>query len=175
MVNKLGNFVNRVIKFINAKYDSVLPASNNNFNEKDETFIIDTNRLITSFTDDMESIRLRASISTAFALAASGNSYLQSNKFGNDLLANDPDRCAVVISVAVNIIYLLSVVLDPFIPETSEKILKQLNAHPRSLPTEFSIDILPGHKINEAEHLFKRIDPSLIAELRAKYQGNNSS
>ncbi|KAF9410929.1 hypothetical protein BGZ76_005420 [Entomortierella beljakovae] len=61
-------------------------------------------------------------------------------------------------------------------PSTSESIVRQLNAPLRLLPEEFTTDsFLPGHVINKAEYLFKRIDEKQEDIWRAKYGGNSTA
>jgi methionyl-tRNA synthetase len=106
----------------------------------------------------MEDTRLRQGLQTVMSISSRGNQYLQDSGLDNSLLANQPERCAQVLLNAVNLIYLISVLIHPFMPTTSADILRQLNAPARSLPSKFSVDILPGHKLGKAEHLFKKID-----------------
>lgn len=106
----------------------------------------------------MDSTKLRSGLATAMSISSRGNQYLQDAGLDNTLLVNQPERCAQVLLNAINLIYLLSVVFHPFMPTTSTDILRQLNAPARSLPGHFSIDILPGHKLGKAEHLFKKIE-----------------
>lgn len=117
----------------------------------------------------MEETKIRSGLATAMLISSRGNQYLQEAGLDNSLLANKPERCGQVILNAVNLIYLLSVVLHPFMPATSAAILRQLNAPARSLPEEFSIDILPGHKLGKADHLFKKID-NVNGEQEKKWQ-----
>ncbi len=122
----------------------------------------------------MGSTKLRIGLLTAMAMSARGNQYLSDNSLDNALLANRPDRCGQVLLNTINLIYLLSVVIHPFMPATGAEILAQVNAPARSLPSKFQIDILPGHRIGTAEHLFKRIDPKFENEWRTKYGGETS-
>ncbi|WWC88548.1 methionine-tRNA ligase [Kwoniella dendrophila CBS 6074] len=172
LLANLGNFVNRVVKFVNAKYESVVPgpegfeggeivpesSPSTPAAQLDADFINHTNTRLSEFRASMDDTRLRNGLATAMSLSARGNQYLQDNTLDNSLLANQPERCAQVLLNAINLIYLLSVTFHPFMPSTSEGILRQLNAPARSLPTKFSIDILPGHKLGKAEYLFKKIE-----------------
>lgn len=87
------------------------------------------------------------------------------------LHAENPKRCAQVVSRAVDLIYVLSALAHPFMPETSDAMVTQLNAPPRAVPTAFSHDILGGHTIGTPEHLFKRIDDKMAEVWRAKFGG----
>ncbi|EIW67686.1 hypothetical protein TREMEDRAFT_33454 [Tremella mesenterica DSM 1558] len=172
LLANLGNFVNRVIKFINAKYESVVPGpkeyeegevtadpSPTTPAEKiDAAFITEINSRLAEYRELMDSTKLRSGLATVMSISSAGNAYLQESGLDNSLLASEPERCAQVLLNAVNLIYLLSVLVHPFMPTTSSSILGQLNAPARSLPKTFSIDILPGHALNKAEHLFKKID-----------------
>lgn len=135
----------------------------------DFDFVADVNTRLKEYREQMGDTKLRGGLATAMALSARGNQYLQENTLDNALLASNPERCAEVLLNAVNLIYILSVVFHPFMPNTSEGILRQLNAPARSLPTKFSIDILPGHVLGKAEYLFKKID-NVNGEQEKKWQ-----
>ncbi|KAJ9111226.1 hypothetical protein QFC22_006601 [Naganishia vaughanmartiniae] len=188
LLNNLGNFVNRILKFIAARYESIVPGSSDASGEPkinaaedatedekiDAAFYNDINELLNTYRSNMDSTKLRAGLATAMAISARGNLYLSDNSLDNALFANKPERCAHVVLNAVNLIYLISVVFHPFMPGTSESILAQLNAPARTLPAKFSVDVLPGHKVNKAEHLFKRIDPKMEQEWRSKFGGETT-
>lgn len=170
LLNNLGNFVNRVVKFTNAKFDSVVPgpstaggkpqpsAKSAEWAKLDEEFFADIDAKLKEYRELMDGTKLRGGLATAMSVSARGNQYLQDSSLDNALLANHPERCAEVILNGVNLVYVLSVLFHPFMPSTSNDMLAQLNAPARSLPETFSIDILPGHKLGKAAHLFKRIE-----------------
>ncbi|TYJ56431.1 methionine-tRNA ligase [Cryptococcus floricola] len=165
LLANLGNFVNRVIKFVNAKYDSKVPGPADlaggvptPTTQIDKDFVADINARLTKYRQLMDDTKLRDGLSQAMSISARGNQYLQENSLDNALLANQPERCAEVLLNAVNLIYILSAVFHPFMPNTCDGILRQVNAPARSLASEFSVDILPGHVLGKAEYLFKKIE-----------------
>jgi len=149
-------------------------ASENVDDKLDSAFATDVNDLLDQYYAAMDSLRFRAGLIAGMALSARGNQYLQDNTLDNTLLANHPERCAQVVMNAINLIYLLTAVFHPFMPSTTDAILGQLNAPARTLPSRFSIDILPGHKIGKPDHLFKRIEPKMEDEWRSKFGGESS-
>ncbi|KAF8931429.1 putative methionine--tRNA ligase, cytoplasmic protein rar1 [Podila verticillata] len=172
-----GNFVNRVIKFVNAKYDSNVPSLETAAapTESDEKLIREVNEKLKAYIEASENVEIRAALRLAMEISALGNVYLQENKIDNTLFSEHRNRCDRVVITALNLIYLLSALFFPFMPSTSESIARQLNAPVRLLPDEFTVDsILPGHVINKAEYLFKRIDEKMEEVWRAKYGGNGS-
>jgi len=165
-----------VIKFVNAKYDSFVPGPKgfeggemSESDHRDSSFVSEINARVTEYREAMDATKLRNGLYTAMLISGRGNQYLQDAPLDNALFANHPERCAEVILNAVNLIYLLSVVIHPFMPTTCDQILRQLNAPARTLPTRFSIDILPGHVLGKAEHLFKKIE-NINGEQEKKWQ-----
>ncbi|KAG0207570.1 putative methionine--tRNA ligase, cytoplasmic protein rar1 [Mortierella sp. GBA30] len=177
LLANLGNFVNRVIKFVNAKYESIVPSLETSApaSESDEKLIREVNEKLKLYIDALDDVKIREALRLAMEISALGNVYLQENKIDNTLFAEHKDRCDRVVITALNLIYLLSAILFPFMPSTSDSIARQLNAPVRLLPTEFTVDaILPGHAIGKAEYLFKRIDEKMEDVWRAKYGGSGS-
>jgi methionyl-tRNA synthetase len=175
-----GNFVNRTLKFVSAVYNGVIPDSGDvpgpysDDDEVDGAFFKEVNALLKEYIDAMEYAKLRLGLQTVMAISARGNNYLQSSGLNKALLESDPKRCAQVVSRAVNLIYVLSALAHPFMPETSDAIAAQLNAPPRALPDALANDILAGHAIGTPEHLFKRIDEKMADVWRAKFGGNEA-
>ncbi|CAO3614315.1 unnamed protein product [Cunninghamella blakesleeana] len=174
LLNNLGNFVNRAIKFVLAKYNGILPP-------KEETpldgpletkLIQDVNELLQQYVEQLEQVKIRQGLATAMAISARGNLYLQESNLSNGLFNDEKQKCNAVVTTAINLIYLLSALISPYIPTTSESISRQLNAPLRLIPDTFTFDILAGHQLNGAEYLFTRIDEKLEDEWKSKYGGN---
>ncbi|CAG8716347.1 7110_t:CDS:2, partial [Cetraspora pellucida] len=116
LLANLGKFVNRVMKFVTAS----------------------------SFSS-LYNIKLRASLEIAMEISRKGNGYLQESKLDNTLFANSPKKCASVIGVSINLIYLLSAVFSPYMPSVTESVARQLNALLRNIPDTFTMNIEAGH------------------------------
>lgn len=119
----------------------------------------------------MDAVKLRLGLQTVMHISQRGNLYLQSSGLNKALMTENPTRCAQVVTRAVNLIYVLSALVYPFMPSTSVSILSQLNAPARAVPLSFSLDILPGHQIGTPEHLFKKIEEKMAGVWRAKFAG----
>ena len=100
---------------------------------------------------------------------------IQSNKLDNKLAANEPEKAAAVIGLAINIIHLCASVFEPYLPATSKSILEQLDAPFLFIPDHWIADgIKPGHHIGRAKYLFTPIDPEKEDEWRDMYGGTQA-
>ena len=170
--------MNRALKFLTAVYDSTIPDGGDEpgplspNDELDAEFVSDVNGLLKDYVTAMDAVKLRSGLQLVMHISARGNLYLQSSGLNKALQAESPKRCAQVVVRAINLIYVLSALVYPFMPSTSQSILTQLNAPARAVPEALSIDILPGHKIGTPEHLFKKIDEKMIEVYKEKFAGN---
>lgn len=162
-----------------SQYDSVIPESGDapgalSPNDAlDGEFFSEVNNLLKEYIDAMESVKLRLGLQTVMLISNRGNGFLQASGLNKALMTENPKRCAQVVSRAVNLIYMLSVLIYPFMPATSEAILQQLNAPARSVPEVLSTDILGGHRIGKPDHLFKNIDEKMEEVWKAKFGGSD--
>jgi methionyl-tRNA synthetase len=115
LLKNLGNFVNRVIKFVNSKvYDSVIP----DYTKYEDEYLIEhkkkVNELLKRYIDELEDVKIRAALSTALHLSSQGNQLLQDNRLDNKLAAEHPERCAAVVGLALSHIHLLASLIQPY-------------------------------------------------------------
>lgn len=174
LLANLGNFVNRLVKFVNAKYNGTVPDYTKSIT--DPSFAPHTaaiNSLLAGYVADLEAVRIRAALEKAMSISNEGNKFLQDNKLDNALFNDHPDKAAAVVGFGLNLIYLLSALVGPYMPNTQAGIERQLNAPPRVIPDVWEpSDLLPGHTIGKAEYLFSRIDEKMEDIWRRKYGGS---
>jgi methionyl-tRNA synthetase len=178
-----GNFVNRVIKFVSNKYKGIVPDSgekpgiftNEDGGEADPdpAFIPEINTLLAEYIETMDAVKLRSGIHIVMQVSARGNLYLQQTEFFK-LFDSNPALCAKVTSRALNLIYALTALVHPFMPSTASEMLKQLNAPPRTVPTELSNDILADHELGKPDYLFKKIDEKNADLWRMQFGGEQT-
>ncbi|WFD41604.1 methionine--tRNA ligase [Malassezia psittaci] len=194
LLKNLGNFVNRVLTFMK-KYNATLPPIPEGFGLFPGTqgglspngqgtpsskliadFTKDVNQILQQYTDFMDVGKLRAGLNTMMALSARGNLFLSDAGLDNALFSEHRDQCDAVMLVAVNLIWVLSALVHPFMPLTSDQILQQLNAPPRAVPQHgFALDLLPGHMIGKPAHLFKQIDEKQAEIWRTQFGGDKAA
>lgn len=162
------------MKFVQAKFDGTIPDGGDQpgplqTDDGDKEFVTEVNSLLQLYVEQGDAVKIRSALQTIMLISAQGNLYLQKAGLGNALLAENPKRCAQVIARAMNLIYILSAAVFPYMPSTSDSILRQLNAPARTIDSVLSNDILPGHKIGTPEHLFAKIEEKKADEWKARY------
>lgn len=171
LLANLGNFVNRLVKFTIAKYNGVIPEFDPKNIPNYQAFADDVNSLLAQYIEAMEAVSIRRGLELAMAISSRGNQFLQDNKLDNSLFNDSPDVSDAVVGVGLNLIYLVSAIICPFMPETRNQILETLAAPPLSITDKFELVLEPGHNIGKAQYLFKRIDEKKIDEWKALYGG----
>ncbi|KAF4550006.1 Methionine--tRNA ligase-like protein [Elsinoe fawcettii] len=178
LLKNFGNFVNRVIKFVNsANYDSVVPDYTKYADEDGQLaqHRKDVNETLQKYEEEMEAVKLRQGLATALHLSYLGNRLLQHNKLDNALAKEQPDHCAAVVGLALNHVHLLASVWAPYMPATARSILEQLNSNVLFIPEKWDGDsIKPGHKIGQAKYLFSQIKPEKEKEWREMFGGEEA-
>ncbi len=159
LANVLGNLVNRTITMVNKYFDGTVekPIEKEAIDDELIKLALEAPKKIEA---KMEQLRVADSISEIFTLLRRSNKYIDETMPW--ILGKDPDkkdRLATVLYNLLESIRFSAVMLHPFLPETSEKIWRQLNTTATSLETlsEFNgIEI--GSKLGKPEILFGRID-----------------
>ncbi|KAB8356663.1 hypothetical protein FH972_024240 [Carpinus fangiana] len=176
LLKNLGNFVNRLIKFVNANFASIIPNYTEYTDPALDDWSRDVDRLLVQYISELEAVKIKAGLSTILRISSLGNKLLQTNTLNNQLALDYPKQCATVIGLGINLIHLLGQVLHPYMPTTGESILRQLNIDkPVVIPDRWNPALIPiGHKINNAEYLFTQIKPEKEKEWREQFGGGQA-
>ncbi|KAI0406358.1 methionyl-tRNA synthetase [Xylaria palmicola] len=177
LLKSLGNLCQRVLKFANANFDATIPDKHKYTDEALEKHVADVNGLLQTYLSNMESIKIRQGATTILAISALGNQLLQHNKLSNQLINEDPERCAAVVYLALNHIHLLANLLCPYMPNTASSILTQLGVPKEkqtfSIPDVWTATTLkPGEKLGAPALLFSQIPASRATEWQEMFGGD---
>ena len=166
LANTLGNLVNRTISMSNKYFDGIVE----NKGAEDEF----DDQLKAVVTGAREKVQKKMDVlRVADAMTEIFNVFKRCNKYIDEtmpwVLAKDDakkDRLATVLYNLVEGILTGAALLKPYMPETSEKILKQLNAEPRSFDDLITFGYYKsGTKVTEKpEILFARLDEKEVLE-----------
>lgn len=174
LADVLGNFVNRALVLTNKYYDGVVPARGV-LNEVDHELIDKLADFPNKIADLMYKYKIREAQSEVMNLARLGNKYLAEQEPWK-LFKTDKERVKTIMNLAVQIVGNLSVLLDPFLPKTANKLRTFLNISDFNWGMAGAVEIISkGHKINKPDILFEKIsDEFVLAEQSLLAQSNNA-
>jgi len=89
----LGNFSNRVLKFLASSFKKVIPSYEGERNPVDELFVQNLLKHFVKYVDLMELVKLKDGLRTAMEYSSECNLYMQENKPW-ELAKSNPARCA---------------------------------------------------------------------------------
>lgn len=159
LANILGNLVNRTITMTNKYFDGVIqtPSCKEKIDDEIINLAIETPKKV---EDKMDSLKVSDAISEIFTLLRRSNKYVDETQpwiLGKD--ETKKERLGTVLYNLLESIRISAVLLEPFMPDTSKKILSQLNTNEVLWESTYEFGKLKaGDKVNEAQILFARID-----------------
>jgi methionyl-tRNA synthetase len=171
LANTLGNLVNRTISMSN-KYFGGVVENKEVYDVMDEDFKKVLSETPAKVTAKMDKLRVADAISEIFTLFKRCNKYIDETEPW--VLAKDEakkDRLATVLYHLIEGIRMGAVLLQSFMPGTSEKILSQIQAENCDLENLAFGQYVSGTKVVEKpEILFARLDLSeVMAQVEEKF------
>jgi methionyl-tRNA synthetase len=91
------------------------------------------------------------------------NKYFQDNEPWKQ-----PEKSKNVLYVCANMSRMIALLVQPFLPQTSEKILKMLNAKDKDWKKISKLQVKPNQKLNKIELLFHKLEDKELEELKTK-------
>ena len=178
LANTLGNLVNRTISMTNKYFDGTVENGGvtDGFDKDLMDVALDTKRDV---------IRAMERLRVADALTAIFNLFKRCNKYIDETMPwilakdeKDKDRLSTVLYNLVESITIGASLLEPFMPETAQKIFDQLHSSSRSMEELEMFGLYPsGSKVTDKpEILFQRLKmEEVIAQVDAMYEARNGS
>ncbi len=170
LANTLGNLVNRTAAMINKYFDGVIPASNAS-TEFDADLIKTCEDAKNKAETLMNELRVADALGEVIGIANRANKYIDETMPW--ALAKDESKKDVLAKVMYNLaesIRFIASLISPFMPETGEKIAKQLSFDNLEFDSLTFGNLKAETKIGEATPLFARIDAEKkMAELEAEF------
>jgi methionyl-tRNA synthetase len=177
LANNLGNLVSRTHAMTVKYFGGTVPSP-------DAPEALDAELKAAVASARAQSRALAESYHLADALAAIFKMLDRANKYIDETtpwtLAKDESKRARLGTVLYNLLEAVragAVLLTPYLPETAEKIFRQLGTDVTSYAsTETFGGLVPGGKLGEAYPLFARIDEAkLMAEIEAKREAEKKA
>ncbi|OYX81243.1 MAG: methionine--tRNA ligase [Brevundimonas sp. 32-68-21] len=172
LADVLGNFVNRIVKFAESKFDGVVPDGGEP-GPLEAKLDADIRAGIAEATEAFEALEFRKACQALRAVWVLGNEYLQEAAPWT-AFKTDVDRAAVGVRTGLNLVALFARIAAPVMPFSAGKIAAAVGETDLSWPAPDAslLDQLPrGQTVAAAEVLFRKIEDVQVAEWSERFGG----
>ncbi|MFD1190169.1 methionine--tRNA ligase [Phenylobacterium conjunctum] len=172
LADVLGNFVNRILKFTESRFEGVVPDGGED-GPLEAKLRADVEAKLAELTELMEAMEFRKSATALRQLWVLGNQYL-TEAAPWTAIKTDRDRAAVAVRTGLNLVALFAKVSEPFIPFACEKIAEGVGeAFPGRWPKagEALAALEPGQTVKAPEVLFRKVEDAQVAEWVERFGG----
>jgi len=161
LVAILGNFINRTIVLTHKYYGGEVP-DRGTLTDFDKKTLAQMTVIKKNLEKSIESFRFREAVKIAMDLARLGNKYLADTEPWK-VIKTDEERVKTIMNISIQISAALSIIIEPFLPFTADKLRKFLNIEKLNWDLAGSDSIIEaGHTINKANLLFDKIEDEAI-------------
>jgi len=162
LVAILGNFVNRVVvlthKYYNGKTPEILALNENEKNLIDEVYSFPKKIGIS-----IEKFKFREAINLMIDLARLGNKYLADKEPWKVIKTDESNKVDTIMNISIQICGVLSLICEPFLPNTSKKLKNQFNIKNIQWEDINKNNPVISNKIEKSNLIFRKIEDEEIA------------
>jgi methionyl-tRNA synthetase len=166
LIGNLANLVNRTLSFIGRFKNGGIPQV-----EPEEEFMNEVKTREAEITAHLERAELRQGFRKIFALASYGNRCFQAGEPWKTR-KTDPEAADQLLMQLAYLVRDLAVMIEPYIPETSARILQFLGQDGSTW--KVLGDFTGMEKISEPEILFARLEDDTIKAMRERFSGSQA-
>ncbi|MEK6940616.1 MAG: methionine--tRNA ligase [Nanoarchaeota archaeon] len=155
LIANFGNFVNRTLTFVNNNFDGKITKPK----KRDIEFENDVKKHCDEVRKHFENVELRDALASVLKLSSYGNIYFDKKQ---PWKTKDKDT----LFYCVNLCNDLALLIQPFLPDTSKKILNTINSKSKTWDDLARFKVIG--KIKKPELLFKKLEKEDIIRLTEK-------
>ncbi len=153
LVATWGNLVQRVFSLLSSNFATIPEVVD--LKSNDEELLKKSSDIFQEVGAFIEKVELKNGLQASMSFVSKINVYLNENEPWK-VLKEDKERAGTVLTVSLTAIISAANVLSPYMPTTSKKVL---DAIPREHGNIWEISkAIPGEKIKQIGHLFKKFD-----------------
>jgi methionyl-tRNA synthetase len=189
LIDNIGNFVNRSLSFICRTYNGKVPAPGK-YESIDDDAVMEINKISRQVGDFLQKNETDRGLKRILEFSKYFNQYFQrkqpwknqgKHESSDTINALNPskiltDSNATTLFIAANAVSSLAILLEPFIPFSSEKIWSQLrmgissDLHRQPWDYSSKLNIEPGHIITEVKPIFRKVEIKDLTIEKSKIQ-----
>jgi methionyl-tRNA synthetase len=171
LVAILGNFIHRTVVLTHKYFSGKVPDAQT-FLKEDLNVVQECKKSIEDMEQDIQVFHFRDAVQKMMQVARLGNKYLADMEPWK-MTEEKQDRRKAVLFTSLQISAMLSVITEPFLPFTSQKIKQILACDHLTWPNlKNDFLLMSGHNISEPVLLFRKIED---AEISAQVEKLNKS
>ncbi len=161
LVAILGNFVNRALVLTQKYFEGKVPARGT-LTDYDQEVLNELAAFPAKIASSIELYRFREAQVELMNLARLGNKYLADTEPWK-LAKTDMERVETILNIALQLTASLTIVAEPFMPFSSQKLGKMLNFPTLTWEKAGHSDLLAaGHQLGTPELLFEKLEDDVI-------------
>lgn len=172
LVAIFGNFINRVMVLTQKYYEGIVPQASA-LNDADREVLERLRAFPSLMEEEIEHYRFRSYSQEVMNLARLGNKYLADQEPWK-LIKTDPKRVEAIIFTALQIAAGLTVLSEPLLPFTAQKMKDMLQLNATWEDVCIGELLVAGHTLNKAQLLFEKIEEEAIEKQLEKLKNNRS-
>jgi methionyl-tRNA synthetase len=170
LADVLGNLINRCLSFVEKNFENKVPPAGE-LTDADREALGAIEKAVAVIGGALDEFQVRRAVGELMDLARAGNKYF------NDAapwaaMKTDRSRAATILNTTIQLEAALSLLMEPFLPFSAEKLRKMLN-----IPEDYAANGWSGiagfrlsdnHPLGKREILFSKIEDAIIEEQIAK-------
>ncbi len=158
-----GNFVNRAIVLTNKYFEGKVPERAA-LTEYDREVLDALPEIKRRLEESLDQYRFREALREALNLARLGNKYLADTEPWK-IWKSDPGRVATIMNISIQISAALTVLTEPFLPNSAVRLREFLNIEPIGWDRAGESDLVPaGHVIGGGGLLFEKVTDEQVEQ-----------
>ena len=161
LVAIFGNFINRVVVLTHKYYEGNCPKMSL-INEVDEKILNEIYSYPKKIGDLIETYKFREAVNTLIDLARLGNKYLADEEPWKLIKTDNFERVKTIMNIALQLSAVLTIVCEPFLPNTALKLRNILNLEITDWESISKDKPILLSKINKGELIFRKIEDEEI-------------
>lgn len=151
LVGNLGNFVNRTLTFISTKFDGKIEK--HKLDDSDQVLLEDIAKLVDEVDKLLDQSQLNIALLKILEISSLGNRYFQNSE---PWKAIKEDEAKKTLFVCANICRTLGILIYPYMPSSSEKLLGYLNEKPTAIKD--AKKMMKEFKVSKPDILFSKVE-----------------
>ena len=161
LVAIFGNFINRVAVLTEKYYDGLTPQISD-FNKEEQNLLDEVYSYPKKIGKSLEKFKFREAVNKMIDLARIGNKYLADQEPWKIIKTPNAEKVKTIMNISIQICGILTLVCEPFLPNTSNKLKEQFNIINTNWNSINKNNPIISTKIKKSSLIFRKIEDEEI-------------